>query len=98
MHFFNPAPIMKLVEVTNGLATSEATYEIVRDLVEKLGKTPVKVEDYPGFVGNRIMMLMINEAVYTLMEGVASAEDIDNVAKLGFGHPMGPLAVSDFGG
>ena len=98
MHFFNPAPIMKLVEVTNGLATSEATYEIVRDLAGKLGKTPVKVEDYPGFVGNRIMMLMINEAVYTLMEGVASAEDIDNVAKLGFGHPMGPLAVSDLVG
>lgn len=98
MHFFNPAPIMKLVEVTSGLATNEATYETVKALAEKLGKTPVKVVDYPGFVGNRIMMLMINEAIYTLMEGVATAEDIDNVAKLGFGHPMGPLAVSDLVG
>lgn len=98
MHFFNPAPVMKLVEVTNGLATREATYEAIKGLAEKLGKTPVKVADYPGFVGNRIMMLMINEAVYTLMEGVASVEDIDNVAKLGFGHPMGPLAVSDLVG
>lgn len=95
MHFFNPAPVMKLLEIINGLATSEETFAKVKALAEKLGKTPVKVADYPGFVGNRIMMLMINEAVCTLMEGVASAEDIDNVAKLGFNHPMGPLALSD---
>lgn len=95
MHFFNPAPVMKLVEVINGLATSEETFAAVKALAERLGKTPVKVSDFPGFVGNRIMMPMINEAVYTLMEGVASAEDIDNVAKFGFNHPMGPLALSD---
>jgi 3-hydroxybutyryl-CoA dehydrogenase len=95
MHFFNPAPVMKLVEVINGLATSDETYAAVKTLAEQLGKTPVKVSDFPGFVGNRIMIPMINEAVYTLMEGVASAEDIDNVAKLGFNHPLGPLALSD---
>lgn len=95
MHFFNPAPVMKLLEIINGLATSEETFNSIKSLAEKLGKTPVKVADYPGFVGNRIMMLMINEAVCTLMEGVASAEDIDTVAKLGFNHPMGPLALSD---
>lgn len=98
MHFFNPAPVMKLVEVINGLATSDETFDAVKALAEKLGKSPVKVADYPGFVGNRIMMLMINEAVYTLMEGVSSAEDIDTVAKLGFNHPMGPLALSDLVG
>ena len=95
MHFFNPAPVMKLVEVINGLATSEATFSAVKALAENLGKSPVKVSDFPGFVGNRIMVPMINEAVYALMEGVASAEDIDAVAKLGFNHPMGPLALSD---
>lgn len=95
MHFFNPAPIMKLVEIINGLGTSDETYEAIRELANKLGKTAVKVADSPGFVGNRIMMLMINEAIYTLMEGVSSVEDIDEVAKLGFGHPMGPLALSD---
>ena len=95
MHFFNPAPVMKLIEIINGLGTSEETFAAIKALAEGLGKSPVKVADYPGFVGNRIMMLMINEAVYTLMEGVASAEDIDNVAKLGFAHPMGPLALSD---
>jgi len=95
MHFFNPAPVMKLLEIIDGLATSEETFAAIKALAEKLGKVPVKVADYPGFVGNRIMMLMINEAVCTLMEGVASAEDIDNVAKLGFNHPMGPLALSD---
>ncbi|MBP2638202.1 MAG: hbd 1 [Firmicutes bacterium] len=95
MHFFNPAPVMRLIEIINGLATSEETFFAVKTLAEKLGKSPVKVADYPGFVGNRIMMLMINEAVYTLMEGVASAEDIDLVAKMGFNHPMGPLALSD---
>jgi 3-hydroxybutyryl-CoA dehydrogenase len=95
MHFFNPAPVMKLVEIINGLATGEDTLAAVTTLAEKLGKIPVKVADSPGFVGNRIMMLMINEAVFTLMEGVASAEDIDQVAKLGFNHPLGPLALSD---
>lgn len=95
MHFFNPAPVMKLVEVICGIATSEDTFIAIRDLAEKLGKTPVKVADFPGFVGNRVMIPMINEAIYALMEGVASAEDIDNVAKLGFNHPMGPLALSD---
>ncbi|WP_371364452.1 3-hydroxybutyryl-CoA dehydrogenase [Sporomusa rhizae] len=95
MHFFNPAPVMKLVEIINGLATSEETYTTVHDLAVKLGKSPVKVADFPGFVGNRIMIPMINEAIFTLMEGVASAEDIDAVAKLGFNHPMGPLALSD---
>jgi 3-hydroxybutyryl-CoA dehydrogenase len=95
MHFFNPAPVMKLVEVIKGLATSAETFEAVKALAEKLGKSPVKIEDFPGFIGNRIMIPMINEAVYALMEGVASAEDIDTVAKLGFNHPMGPLALSD---
>ena len=95
MHFFNPAPVMKLVEVTKGLGTSEATFSAIKALAEKVGKNPVSVNDAPGFVGNRIMIPMINEAIFTLMEGVASAEDIDNVAKLGFAHPMGPLALSD---
>lgn len=95
MHFFNPAPVMKLVEVINGLATSEETFTKVKELAEHLGKTPVKVADFPGFIGNRIMIPMINEAIFTLMEGVANAEDIDNVAKMGFNHPMGPLALSD---
>ena len=95
MHFFNPAPIMKLVEVTKGLATSEETFSAIKALAEKVGKNPVRVNDAPGFVGNRIMIPMINEAIFTLMEGVASAEDIDNVAKLGFAHPMGPLALAD---
>lgn len=95
MHFFNPAPVMKLVEVVRGLATSPETYETIRVLALELGKSPVNVADFPGFVGNRIMIPMINEAIFTLMEGVASAEDIDAVAKLGFNHPMGPLALSD---
>jgi 3-hydroxybutyryl-CoA dehydrogenase len=95
MHFFNPAPVMKLIEIITGLATSEETFSAVKSLAEKLGKTPVKVSDFPGFAGNRIMIPMINEAIFALMEGVASAEDIDNVAKLGFNHPMGPLALSD---
>jgi len=95
MHFFNPAPVMKLVEVIKGLATSEETFTTIKALAEALGKNPVEVSDAPGFVGNRIMIPMINEAIFTLAEGVASAEDIDNVAKLGFGHPMGPLALSD---
>ncbi len=95
MHFFNPAPVMKLVEIINGLATSQATFNKIQSLTRHLGKEPVKVEDFPGFIGNRIMIPMINEAVYALMEGVASAEDIDTVARLGFNHPMGPLALSD---
>ncbi|WP_297862553.1 3-hydroxybutyryl-CoA dehydrogenase [uncultured Acidaminococcus sp.] len=95
MHFFNPAPVMKLVEVTKGLGTSEETFEKVFELAKALDKNPVKVHDAPGFVGNRIMIPMINEAIFTLSEGVASAEDIDAVAKLGFNHPMGPLALSD---
>ena len=95
MHFFNPAPVMKLVEVTKGLGTSEETFEKVFELAKALDKNPVKVNDAPGFVGNRIMIPMINEAIFTLSEGVASAEDIDAVAKLGFNHPMGPLALSD---
>lgn len=95
MHFFNPAPVMKLVVVTKGLGTSEETFQKVYELAKALDKTPVKVNDAPGFVGNRIMIPMINEAIFTLSEGVASAEDIDAVAKLGFNHPMGPLALSD---
>jgi 3-hydroxybutyryl-CoA dehydrogenase len=95
MHFFNPAPVMKLIEIINGLATSVETFCTIKDLAEKMGKTPVKITDFPGFAGNRIMIPMINEAIFALMEGVASAEDIDNVAKLGFNHPMGPLALSD---
>lgn len=95
MHFFNPVPMMQLVEVIMGLATSQETYENTREFALSLKKVPVKIEDFPGFCGNRIMVPMINEAVYTLMEGVASVEDIDNVAKLGFNHPMGPLALAD---
>ena len=95
MHFFNPVPVMQLVEIILGLATSEATYETTRQFAVMVKKTPVKIEDFPGFCGNRMMVPMINEAVYTLMEGVASAEDIDHVAKLGFNHPMGPLALAD---
>jgi len=95
MHFFNPATVMKLVELINGLATSEETFDAVQKLAIQLGKIPVKIADSPGFAANRIMVPMINEAVYALMEGVSSAEEIDNVAKLGFNHPMGPLALSD---
>lgn len=95
MHFFNPAPVMALVEVVKGLATSEETVQAIYDLAKQLGKTPVKLKDFPGFVGNRIMVPMMNEAMQTLFEGVATAEEIDIVAKSGFGHPMGPLALSD---
>ena len=95
MHFFSPVPVMQLVELINGLATSQETFEITKELALVLKKTPVKVEDFPGFCGNRIVVPMINEAVYALMEGVASAEDIDTVCKLGFNHPMGPLALAD---
>lgn len=95
MHFFNPAPIMKLVEIICGLETSDETFNITNELAVKLGKTPVRVKDYPGFVSNRLLLPMINEAVYVLMEGIASAKDIDTVMKLGMNHPMGPLELAD---
>lgn len=96
MHFMNPVPIMKLVEVIRGLATSDETYNTVKQLAEKLNKTPVEVNDYPGFIANRVLMPMINEAIYCLMEGVADKEAIDTVMKLGMNHPMGPLTLADF--
>jgi 3-hydroxybutyryl-CoA dehydrogenase len=95
MHFMNPVPMMQLVEIIRGLATTNETYALVEDLAKRLGKTPVEVNDYPGFVANRILMPMINEACYTLMEGVATKEAIDTVMKLGMNHPMGPLALAD---
>ena len=95
MHFMNPVPVMQLVEVIRGLATSDETTTRVLELSKAVGKTPVEVQDYPGFVANRILMPMINEAVYCLMEGVGSAESIDTVMKLGMNHPMGPLALAD---
>ncbi len=95
MHFMNPVPVMALVEIIRGIATSDATYALTEDLAKRLGKTPVEVNDYPGFVSNRILMPMINEACYTLMEGVASREAIDTVMKLGMAHPMGPLQLAD---
>jgi 3-hydroxybutyryl-CoA dehydrogenase len=96
MHFFNPVPVMKLVEVVRGLATSDETYETVRGLSEALGKVPVEVNDAPGFVSNRVLMPMINEAIYCLHEGVATKEAVDEVMKLGMAHPMGPIALADF--
>jgi len=96
MHFFNPVPMMKLIEVIRGLATSQETYDTVRDLSLKLEKTPVEVNDYPGFVSNRVLMPLINEAIYTVMEGVAIPEAVDEVFKLGMAHPMGPLTLADF--
>ncbi len=96
MHFMNPVPMMKLVEIIRGYSTSDETFNTIKDLSEKLGKVPVEVFDYPGFVANRILMPMINEAAFTLMEGVASKEDIDTVMKLGMNHPMGPLTLADF--
>jgi 3-hydroxybutyryl-CoA dehydrogenase len=96
MHFMNPVPVMKLVEVIRGIATSDATYEAVRSLAAGLGKTPVEVRDFPGFVSNRVLMPMINEAIYAHFEGVGSAEAIDTVMKLGMNHPMGPLELADF--
>ncbi|MFH1314693.1 MAG: 3-hydroxybutyryl-CoA dehydrogenase [Candidatus Eisenbacteria bacterium] len=95
MHFMNPVPMMKLVEIVKGLATSEDTYQSVYGLSEKLGKTPVAVNDYPGFVSNRVLMPMINEACWTLMQGVATKEAIDTVMKLGMAHPMGPFELAD---
>ena len=95
MHFMNPVPVMQLVEIIRGLATSDATYAVTEDLTKRLGKTPVEVNDFPGFVSNRILMPMINEACFTLMEGVATREAIDTVMKLGMNHPIGPLALAD---
>ncbi|MDH2449867.1 3-hydroxybutyryl-CoA dehydrogenase [Priestia megaterium] len=96
MHFMNPVPVMKLVEIIRGLATTDEVYQAVYETTKKLNKTPVEVHDFPGFVSNRILMPMINEAVFTLYEGVANEEDIDQVMKLGMNHPMGPLTLADF--
>ncbi|MCX6167884.1 MAG: 3-hydroxybutyryl-CoA dehydrogenase [Ignavibacteriales bacterium] len=96
MHFMNPVPMMQLVEIIRGYATSDSTFGIVKQLAIDLGKTPVEVFDYPGFIANRILMPMINEAIFALFEGVASAQDIDTVMKLGMNHPMGPLTLADF--
>ncbi len=96
MHFMNPVPVMKLVEIIRGYSTSDETFLIIKELSEKLGKTPVEVHDYPGFISNRILMPMINEAIFALYEGVASIEAIDTVMKLGMNHPMGPLTLADF--
>ena len=96
MHFFNPVPVMKLVEVIRGLATGDETFATVKALAERLGKTPVEVNDSPGFVSNRILLPMINEAIYAVMEGVATPEAVDEVFKLGMAHPMGPLTLADF--
>ena len=96
MHFMNPVPIMKLVEIIRGLATTDDVYTSIEEMTKKLGKVPVEVNDFPGFVSNRILMPMINESIYTLYEGVASKEAIDDVMKLGMNHPMGPLQLADF--
>lgn len=96
MHFMNPVPIMKLVELIRGLATSDEVFLIIKNLSKELGKVPVEVNDYPGFISNRVLLPMINEAIFALMEGVASAEAIDTVMKLGMNHPMGPLTLADF--
>jgi 3-hydroxybutyryl-CoA dehydrogenase len=96
MHFFNPVPVMKLVEIVRGLATSDETFQAVRELAIKLEKTPVEVNDAPGFVSNRVLMPLLNEAMYAVMEGVARPEAVDEVFKLGMAHPMGPLTLADF--
>jgi len=96
MHFMNPVPVMKLVEIIRGLATSDNTYKSAESITKSLGKTPVAVNDYPGFISNRILMPMINEAIFCLMEGVAGRDQIDTVMKLGMAHPMGPLTLADF--
>ncbi len=96
MHFMNPVPVMKLVEIIRGLATDDAVYEAIEDITKKIGKVPVEVNDFPGFVSNRILLPMINEAIYTLYEGVATKEAIDEVMKLGMNHPMGTLTLADF--
>jgi 3-hydroxybutyryl-CoA dehydrogenase len=96
MHFMNPVPVMKLVEIIRGIATSDATFQTVRDLASAIGKTPVEVRDFPGFISNRILIPMLNEAIYALYEGVSTIEDIDAVMKLGMNHPMGPFELADF--
>ncbi|MBK7091039.1 MAG: 3-hydroxybutyryl-CoA dehydrogenase [bacterium] len=96
MHFMNPVPVMKLVEIIRGFPTSDETCAIIKDLAMKLDKTPVEVNDYPGFIANRILLPMINESIYALMEGVSGKEEIDTVMKLGMNHPMGPLTLADF--
>jgi len=96
MHFMNPVPVMQLIEVIRGLATSDATYDAVMSLSKQLGKTPIACNDFPGFISNRVLMPMINEAIYTLYEGVATVESIDGIMKLGMNHPMGPLTLADF--
>lgn len=96
MHFMNPVPMMKLVEIIRGYSTSDETFQSIKSLTEKIDKVPVEVFDYPGFISNRVLMPMINEAIFALMEGVASAKDIDTVMKLGMNHPMGPLTLADF--
>jgi 3-hydroxybutyryl-CoA dehydrogenase len=96
MHFFNPVPLMRLVEIVRGYLTSDETFRTVKELSEKLEKTPVEVQDYPGFISNRILMPMINEAIYCVMEGVGTAEAVDTVMRLGMNHPMGPLTLADF--
>lgn len=96
MHFMNPVPVMKLVEIIRGYSTSDTTYDTIKELTIKLDKVPVEVFDYPGFISNRILMPMINESIFALMEGVASKESIDSVMKLGMAHPMGPLTLADF--
>ena len=96
MHFMNPVPVMQLVEVIRGIATSDDTYQRVEALSKQMGKTPIEVNDYPGFISNRVLMPMINEAIFTLYEGVATADAIDGVMKLGMNHPMGPLTLADF--
>jgi 3-hydroxybutyryl-CoA dehydrogenase len=95
MHFMNPVPVMQLVEIIRGLQTSQETFNTVKSLAEKMGKVPVEANDFPGFLSNRILMPMINEAIYTLFEGVGTPEAIDTVMKLGMNHPMGPLALAD---
>jgi 3-hydroxybutyryl-CoA dehydrogenase len=96
MHFMNPVPMMKLIELIRGMATSDETYQAIAELSRRLGKTPISVNDYPGFIANRILMPMINEAIYAHVEGVGTVEAIDEVMKLGMGHPMGPLTLADF--
>ncbi len=96
MHFMNPVPVMKLVEVIKGLQTSDETYQVIKETAEKMGKVPVLVNDSPGFISNRILMPMINEAIFALSEGVAESEAIDTIMKLGMAHPMGPLTLADF--
>lgn len=96
MHFMNPVPVMKLVEVIRGIATSDETYAAIRNLAEAMGKTPVEVNDFPGFVSNRVLMPMLNEAMFCVYEGIAGVEEVDTVMKLGMNHPMGPLTLADF--